>query len=121
MSELKLSNLEIYEKSYEYKELLKKHSLTDEGVWEILGEDPNCDMGGSHHQPKLAVVSGRLGEVIKAAVDMKSFWTWGSGGSIRFVKIISLNDLAKKAALNKEKQKLEERIKAIEAELNQSR
>ena len=113
------SNLERYKRCYSYKELLKKHSLDEEGVWEIRGEDPNCDFGGHHYQPQLGAVTGKLGDVIEAAVEMSNFWTWGCGGDIRPVKIIPVESLGKNTSLQQEKQRLQQRIKEIEAELKQ--
>jgi len=110
-------SLENYRGTYEYTKLLEKHSLNEVGVWEIKGEDPNCDFGGSHSQPYLATVSGKLSDVIERAVELPKFWTWGAGGSIRKVNIVSVESLGKKADLNIEKRKLEERIKEIEREL----
>jgi hypothetical protein len=67
---------------YNGQELLKKYRLDDEGPWNIYGEDPNCDMGGSHHKPFLETVEGPLSEVIDYAVNLKGFWQWGAGGRI---------------------------------------
>lgn len=69
------------------RELLKRHSLDEEGVWEVLGEDPNCDFGGYHHSPRLGIYEGRLRDIIEKAVVMPSFWTWGAGGDVRLVEI----------------------------------
>ena len=71
-----------YLKTYSGQELLKKHDLEEEGTWHVFGEDPNCDLGGYHHQPDLGYMTGRLVDVVKAAVSMNSFWTWGGGGKI---------------------------------------
>jgi hypothetical protein len=30
------------------KRLLEKHSVEEKGIWQIYGEDPNCDLGGPH-------------------------------------------------------------------------
>ena len=38
------------------KRLLEKYSPNEKGIWHIQGEDPNCDLGGSHHQPTLKYV-----------------------------------------------------------------
>jgi len=111
------NKLEDFRRNYSYKELIKKHSLDEVGVWEIHGEDPNCDLGGSHHSPHLATVTGRLGDVVEAAVELPNFWTWGAGGDICAVKIISIDDLGIKNSLVNEKAKLEARIKEIETEL----
>jgi len=61
------------------------YPLTEYGTWKVLGEDPNCDMGGPHHEPHLATLTGTLEDVIRKAVTMNGFWAWGGGG--RFVKI----------------------------------
>jgi hypothetical protein len=81
------SKYEQYTKvSYSGRELLKKHSLTEVGTWQIYGEDPNCDMGGHHHEPELGVVTGNLKDVIEYAVNLPNFWAWGGGG--RIAKIV---------------------------------
>ena len=69
--------------SYSGRELLKKHGLTETGVWEVLGEDPNCDLGGFHHRPSLGFYRGSLQEVVEVAVDLHGFWQWGGGGTIK--------------------------------------
>lgn len=73
--------------SYGARRLLEKHGLNEFGVWRIRGEDPNCDFGGSHYQPELGVVEGNLKDVIKYAVKLHGFYTWGSGGDITKVEI----------------------------------
>ena len=73
--------------SYSGKKLLEKHSLNETGTWRIRGEDPNCDLGGSHYQPDLGTVEGRLEDVIRYAVSKPNFFTWGSGGDITKVEI----------------------------------
>lgn len=64
------------------REILKKHGLEEFGTWHIRGEDPNCDFGGSHHQPDLGYFTGTLRECIKYAIELPDFWTWGGGGRI---------------------------------------
>lgn len=66
--------------------LLKKHTVSEHGVWQIYGADSNCDLGGSHYVPLLDTVSGVLSDVIRNAVVRKKFWSWGSG-EIRSVSI----------------------------------
>lgn len=75
-----------YINTYNGKALLKKYTLGTESIWHIKGEDPNCDLGGIHSQPSLGYIEGRLDDVIKVAVKMDSFWTWGSGGTITLHK-----------------------------------
>lgn len=78
----KPTNYEKFTNTYSYKQLMKNHSLSEYGIWEILGEDPNCDMGGSHHQPSLEIVEGTLEKAIIYGVELSGFWQWGSGGNI---------------------------------------
>jgi hypothetical protein len=73
---------ERFARSYNAQVTLKKYRLDDEGTWNIYGEDPNCDMGGSHHEPFLETVEGPLSDVIDYAVNLKGFWQWGAGGRI---------------------------------------
>ncbi len=80
-----ISGLENYRNSYAYGELLKTHSLSDEGLWNIYGEDPNCDFGGHHHTPFLEQVDGKLGDVVVYATTLPRFFQWGSGGRIEAV------------------------------------
>jgi hypothetical protein len=72
-----------YIATYRGQNLLSKHSLEDEGFWEVRGEDPNCDLGGKHYEPIIGVFEGKLRDVIKTAVMTQGFWQWGSGGSIK--------------------------------------
>lgn len=72
---------------YSGQKLLKAHSLNETGTWRIRGEDPNCDFGGSHYQPELGTVEGRLEDVIRYAVKLPDFYTWGAGGDIEKIKI----------------------------------
>ena len=87
-----MSNLENFNRfindTYSGKQLLEHHSLDEEGIWEIRGEDPNCDFGGAHHQPKLGIVQGKLRDVIMYGVGLPGFWQWGGGGSFESIGII---------------------------------
>lgn len=68
--------------TYSGKRLLEDHALDEEGMWEVRGEDPNCDLGGHHHNPYIGTVRGTLEKVIRWAVVKEGFWEWGSGGII---------------------------------------
>lgn len=73
------------QEEYEFQLIAKKmkgYNLKEKGVWSIYGEDPNCDMGGSHHEPYLGKVEGTLENAIKYAVKLHGFFTWGGGGKI---------------------------------------
>lgn len=69
--------------TYAGQKLLVEHSLTEYGIWEVRGEDPNCDFGGHHHEPKIGKVEGTLENAIRWAVAQSGFWQWGAGGSIK--------------------------------------
>ena len=99
--------------SYSGVELLKNHSLDEDGVWEIRGEDPNCDWGGFHHEPKLGFVSGKLRDVIKEAVKMPQFWSWGAGGTIKKITPKLVHNLSEVKKLVDKKKKLEDELKEI--------
>lgn len=68
--------------SYSGRDLQRRYSLGEYGIWEIKGEDSNADMGGSHHMPSLGLVEGTLEQAIRHAVSLDRFYTWGAGGSI---------------------------------------
>jgi hypothetical protein len=107
--------------TYSGGELLKKHSLDEEGIWQIYGEDPNCDMGGAHHEPLLVTVEGKLDDVIQHAVELPRFWSWGSGGRIRkldnIIKVDKDTSYRRKLLSDKKKALLEQ-LKEIDDELN---
>jgi len=79
---------------------------SEEGVWEVKGEDPNCDMGGAHIMPLLGFFSGRHDEVVEYALTLPGFFQWGGGGSVKKVEATPVRELLKErderqAALNK--------------------
>lgn len=106
-----------YLSSYEYKTLLEKYDLDQEGIWLVRGEDPNCDLGGYHYQPTLGYYRGRLEDIVKIAVELKNFWTWGAGGNISLVKVIDITDVKAIEELRKEKSQLELHLKEINENL----
>lgn len=71
-------------------ELLKKYQKTERGTWHIVGEDPNADFGGFHHKPHIGYVTGTLEEVVYLAVQSPKFYSWGSGGNIERIEVLSL-------------------------------
>ncbi len=78
---------------YSGKELIKKFSLAEYGTWEVRGEDPNCDMGGSHVTPLLGYFKGKLEDVLIHAVNLKGFWAWGAGGEVKKIEPIVITKL----------------------------
>lgn len=105
-------NYERYLQTYAGRELLKRHSLQDMGTWEVLGEDPNCDFGGHHYQPNLGIYEGTLKDVLELATEMKSFWTWGAGGTIRAVSVQKVS-----ADTNRLRRELREQEEALKKQL----
>jgi len=73
------------------RQLLEKHSLSEEGLWQVYGEDSNADFHGSHHQPLIGTFQGKLQDVIRHAVMMNSFWQWGAGGNIKKLDIATID------------------------------
>ncbi len=102
---------EQYFETYSGKKLLEKHTLDADGVWQICGEDPNCDFGGTHGEPYLETVAGKLGEVVAYGVELPGFWTWGGGGSFRKVEVkkvtIAALDRIRAAELLQKKKEIE--------------
>ena len=81
---------EYLERTYSGKKLAEKHPNLDvRAVWQVKGEDPNCDLGGSHIQPDLGLFEGSLKEALEWAVNHPNFYTWGGGGDIYEAKIIN--------------------------------
>lgn len=76
--------------TYSGRDLLARYRLGTIGIWEVRGEDPNCDFAGHHHEPYLFTAEGALRDVIEKAVEHPRFWQWGAGGSIKKVEIEKL-------------------------------
>ena len=64
------------------KRLLEAYNTHEVATWTIYGEDPNCDLGGSHHEPLLETVTGTYCNVVDYALELAGFFQWGSGGRI---------------------------------------
>ncbi len=79
------ANYNKFVRTYSYGDLMKHHSLEEWGLWNVYGEDPNCDLGGSHANPYLGAIEGKLADVIREAVGLPGFWQWGGGGKIEKV------------------------------------
>lgn len=67
--------------------LLAEHSADAYGIWQIKGEDGNVDFAGPHHMPTLGFFEGTYADIVEYAVNLKSFWSWGAGGSISLVSV----------------------------------
>jgi hypothetical protein len=115
-----------FKDTYTGRKMLETTSIDECGVWDIYGEDPNCDMGGHHHTPFLERVSGRLEDVIAYAEQLPKFWLWGAGGEIRHykeknVKIIpeGWGDKAKQQEREDKARKLQDEIEKLQKELKE--
>ena len=102
--------------------LLRDHSANEVGTWRILGEDPNCDLGGSHHEPELETVTGTYSNVVEYALNLGGFSSWGGGG--RIVKVSSttknIDEIVRNPrikTLREERSRLENRLLDIKREL----
>lgn len=119
MAKTEVSYVEKFLATYSGKELVKKYNMGQYGVWQVFGEDPNCDFGGSHSMPNLGTYEGALGDIIEMAVDLPRFWTWGAGGDIRMiaVKKVDKDTTKRKAELESAAKELQLKLKAINKEL----
>jgi len=111
-----------YEQTYSGRKLLGEHNLYEEGTWQVYGEDPNCDLGGPHHEPNLGLLEGKLRDVIEVAVNLPGFWAWGGGGRIvkyaaPVVRKVDSNTMAKRAAAEKRITELEAELKRLKEQL----
>lgn len=119
-NEIKQSALDRYKNTYSYHSLMEKHSLSEQGIWEVLGEDPNCDFGGHHYQPKLGTFEGKLEDIVAYAVNLSGFWQWGAGGNITKVGApvkIDAESNARRKAVQGKIARLEEELKQARKEL----
>lgn len=71
------------------RDLLKSSRLTDTGNWVIYGEVEDPGPFGGPPQV-IGHLEGKLEDVIRAAIQMPGFYTWGGGGSIKPFKIESV-------------------------------
>lgn len=118
-----------YITTYSGRTLLSKHSLDETGVWQVFGEDPNCDFGGHHHEPFLGLIEGKLDDVIYEAVSYSGFFQWGGGGRITKYKNPGVAkaktskerdalDNAERDKLSKKREELERELASVTAKLN---
>ena len=91
MPEVERKVKDYLDRTYSGRKLLEHHSLDEKGFWQIKGEDPNCDLGGSHHQPDLGVFEGTLKEALEYGVMLPNFYTWGGGGDFQKINVVKAN------------------------------
>lgn len=103
--------------SFTRSRLMERYPADTEGEWDIHGEDPNCDMGGYHHEPFLQRVTGRYADVVEYALNLPDFYSWGGGGSIKLA--IKASKAIPRGYKHDEKarQEAKNRIKELEAQI----
>lgn len=107
-----MKNYENYLTTYNGRELLKKHAPVEYGIWQVYGEDPNCDWGGPHHEPNMGVYEGKLEDILTLVTSMPMFWTWGAGGRIVKTNVEKIDPATVVDRNNKR-----ERLKQLEKEI----
>jgi hypothetical protein len=120
MSTKTTSNLERFKTTWSYKDLLEKHSLQEVGVWLVLGEDSNADLGGHPYEPELGMFEGKLEDIVAYAVELPHFWQWGAGGSINKINPptkIDSSSVYKRVEADRKVRELEELLKLAKREL----
>jgi hypothetical protein len=114
-------NFDKYLTTWAGKHLLETHRLSDTGIWEIRGEDPNCDLAGAHYQPQLGIVEGVLEDVIMHGANLPNFWQWGSGGEFRLIgktiPKVDANSALRRQELEDEAAELEKKLKEVKRKL----
>ncbi len=108
-----------YLQTYSGKRLLEQYSLDTDGIWQVNGEDPNCDPGGAHYKPDMGVCTGKLSDVIREYVEHSNFWSWGGGGTFRLISIkkITPETSGRTKALKEEIARVESRLVNLKKEL----
>jgi hypothetical protein len=100
--------------------LVAMYGLGEDGIWAIHGEDPNCDMGGSHIEPHLETVEGQYGDIVDYALALPGFFNWGHGGSIRRIEIkrrVDAELVGQRAELLKRRAVLQKELDEIDSKL----
>jgi hypothetical protein len=120
----KIDPTEAWRNGYNGRELLGKHGWEEDGIWRAYGEDPNPDLGGHHHQPKLGVFQGRLCDVVAYVVTLPNWASWGGGGRIEAyrppnIKRITKDSLREMEDLRQRRKQLEKELDRINRELGE--
>lgn len=104
----------------------EKERAKEVGIWDIFGEDPNCDFGGHHSNPYLGTVEGSYEDAYAYAMTLAGFYTWGGGGYLTKKsepQIINVEGFAndgkerRKAELEKQMAELQEQMAKIKDEM----
>lgn len=103
----------------------KQPSLNERAVWHVFGADPNCDMGGYHHEPDLGFYEGTFEDVARYAVTLAGFHSWGPGRIVKesppTVTKIDTPERMRIAELQAKRKAAQEQLDEIERELRRVR
>ena len=99
--------------------LLKQYPPAEQGIWQIFGEDPNCDFGGPHVEPMLGTVQGDYASAVEYALGLRNFFTWGAGGRVERVQALKVDaaTIKQRAILSSRRTTLKAQLADVEAEL----
>jgi hypothetical protein len=109
--------VKIFVNGYSGRKLTTEYGMNTEGLWQIYGEDSNCDFGGSHHMPLIDTVRGKLSDVIEYAVSIDRFWTWGGGGDVRKIEEKAVPNVTQRKHTLEKIAEYEERIRILKQSL----
>ena len=99
----KIDKLELFRMGKDYKELVKKHNLTESGTWVVWSENQTLETYIAPNYKFLGVYSGTLKFVIEVAVTLPEFWNFGEGGWIQKVDVVNVT--AQTAVIRRNRQK----------------
>lgn len=86
MARLSENTIEKRVKDYLERNPECESELEKSGTWNVYGADPNCDFGGTHHNPFLGKFKGKYSDVLRHAVTLRDWSSWGAGGSIELAR-----------------------------------
>jgi hypothetical protein len=113
------NNLEKFLCGYSYRN--NPIPLDKEGIFRVLGEDPNSGFAGPHNMPELGIFRGKFRDVAKYAVSLDNFWQWGYGGSITEIvtKEIKPESAEKRKRSIEERESIKEILKKLDEEIGE--
>ena len=113
------NNLEKFLRGYSYRD--NPIPLDKEGIFRVLGEDPNSGFAGPHIMPELGIFRGKFRDVAEYAVSLDNFWQWGYGGSITEIvaKEIKPESAEKRKKSIEERESIKEILKKLAEEIGE--
>lgn len=98
----------------------EKYPHNTHGIWVIKGEDPNCDMGGSHVSPTLGYARGKYIDVLSFGRMLPRWNTWSpDGGRVEAIEVMEIDgqSVPKRVELQQEKNRLEKELEEVTEKL----